>query len=366
MRLEGIDLLRGIAVITVLIYHFFALLGLEQLSFFKYVHSFGTLGVSLFFVISGYLIYRSLTFSVKTYGKKNGLIRYALHRFFRIVPAYYVNFIAVLLLATFVITPDYLYSKGFLGQILSHLSFSAYFVYKDTGLGVNGAYWTLDIEMLWYIVVAFLFVLLPSRKTWIALLFISLIYLCILDFSLYDELFGLTPHSGNTDLLRLYYASQLPGMILYFAAGVLLFRSAIQFNKAVFPIRYMLALFLLLIYAWVTSQFNIIPSLILYHLFTALIVTLLFILLFQTKPHYLGWLSWIGKISYSMYLWHMPILFVMKRSSAITHLSLLNNALLFSISLLMISALSYYLIEESGFNWRRHIEKRLKEKHVFA
>jgi len=73
MRLEGIDLLRGIAVIAVILYHFFDILNSANSSMFQYIHSFGLLGVSLFFIISGFLIYLSIDYSISKIGMKAGL-----------------------------------------------------------------------------------------------------------------------------------------------------------------------------------------------------------------------------------------------------------------------------------------------------
>lgn len=131
MRLEGIDLLRGIAVSAVVIYHFFELLGLQSSAYYPYVASIGQLGVPLFFIISGYLIYRSIDYSITHKGTKLGIKQYTLHRLFRILPAYYFNFLIILALASTVIGAEYFYSSRFLNQIFSHLSFTSYIKIQD-------------------------------------------------------------------------------------------------------------------------------------------------------------------------------------------------------------------------------------------
>jgi peptidoglycan/LPS O-acetylase OafA/YrhL len=163
MRLEGIDLLRGIAVSAVIIYHFFELLGLSSYTLYPYITSIGQIGVPLFFIISGYLIYRSIDYSITHNGIKYGIKYYALHRLFRILPAYYFNFLIVLALASTVIGAEYFYSSRFLNQIFSHLSFTSYFIYQNSGLSVNGAYWTLSIEMLGILLLLYFSFL--SKKT---------------------------------------------------------------------------------------------------------------------------------------------------------------------------------------------------------
>ena len=101
IRFDGIDALRGIAVSGVVLYHFFVLLGFGINPMFPYIHTFGSLGVPLFFIISGYLIYRSVENNINSKGYTKGVVNYLLHRFFRIAPAYYINLLAVIIFAFF-------------------------------------------------------------------------------------------------------------------------------------------------------------------------------------------------------------------------------------------------------------------------
>jgi len=224
MRLDGIDVLRGTAVIFVVIYNFFVLLGLNSNPIFHYIHSFGLFGVSLFFIISGYLIYRSIDYTISTHGVKIGLKKYTLHRLFRILPAYYFNFFIILIMATSFIGASYLYSLGFFKQIVSHLTFLSYFLYKDAGLSINGAYWTLSIEMLWYIVAPLLFIFIKKDRYLILLFLGSILYLIGLDFSLYDSLLGIDKNASNYMLLEFFLSFQLPGQLIYFITGILIYK----------------------------------------------------------------------------------------------------------------------------------------------
>ena len=97
-RISSLDALRGIAALAVVLYHYTfrynALYGhnfsLEPLSVLKYGH----LGVQLFFIISGFVIYLSIenTQSIK---------KFASNRFARLYPAYwcavFVTFFTVMI-----------------------------------------------------------------------------------------------------------------------------------------------------------------------------------------------------------------------------------------------------------------------------
>jgi len=361
MRLDGIDVLRGTAVIFVVIYHFFVLLGLNSNPMFHYIHSFGLFGVSLFFIISGYLIYRSIDYSISTHGMKRGLKKYTLHRLFRILPAYYFNFLIVLIMATSFIGASYLYSLGFFKQILSHLTFLSYFVYKDAGFGINGAYWTLSIEMLWYIVAPLLFIFIKKDRYLVLLFMASILYLIGLDFSLYDSFLGMNKNDSNYMLLKFFLSFQLPGQLIYFITGILIYKYIQKPINIANKYKYLISFFILAFFIYISSQYNLLTIFSLNNIFILFCVSILFILLHNSyQPKIMQPIEWIGKISFSIYLWHMPILYILKHTSALDYLSLASVTAVFIIVLFIISSLSYYLIEEAGFSMRKRLEIRKK------
>ncbi len=85
-RLKGLDLLRAIAILWVMLFHaWVAGLGLPFLAVAKY----GWMGVDLFFALSGYLIGSQL---FKSYAQNvtPSLKQFYLRRAFRVLPAYWV------------------------------------------------------------------------------------------------------------------------------------------------------------------------------------------------------------------------------------------------------------------------------------
>lgn len=83
-RLHGLDHLRAIAIILVMIYHYH---GTGVPSWLEPIKSIGWTGVDLFFVLSGYLIGFQL---LKEYKETSAINfkQFYLKRFFRIIPAY--------------------------------------------------------------------------------------------------------------------------------------------------------------------------------------------------------------------------------------------------------------------------------------
>ncbi|HEY2568267.1 MAG TPA: acyltransferase, partial [Candidatus Udaeobacter sp.] len=84
-RQPGLDLLRALAIIVVVIYHA-ALFGFELPG---RIDRFGWIGVDLFFGLSGYLIGGQLLASLAR-GNKINLGRFFARRVLRIMPAYFV------------------------------------------------------------------------------------------------------------------------------------------------------------------------------------------------------------------------------------------------------------------------------------
>src|SRR5947208_14138309 len=100
-RQPGLDLLRALAIIVVVVYHA-ALFGFKLPG---RVDRFGWIGVDLFFVLSGYLIGVQLLAPLVR-DRPIGLRRFFARRVLRIIPAYFV------ILAVYAFLPSWLEGAG--------------------------------------------------------------------------------------------------------------------------------------------------------------------------------------------------------------------------------------------------------------
>lgn len=151
-----IQLLRGIAVTTVVLYHAF-----------QNVFPKGFLGVDVFFVISGFLICGMILRQLRD--GRFSFREFYVRRARRLLPASFTTLLVASLLAAVILTPDEF--SAYASQLLGALTFSANFVFAlGTGYFDGGAdtkpllhIWSLSLEEQFYFVAPLLLWLTPLR-----------------------------------------------------------------------------------------------------------------------------------------------------------------------------------------------------------
>ncbi|MFK7785542.1 MAG: acyltransferase family protein [Crocinitomicaceae bacterium] len=186
MRIYNVDFLRGLAVLMVLLVHASSstIPWIEE-SPLHQIFEIGKYGVEVFFVISGYIICYSLFRS--KYSLRSSF-HFLAKRFIRINPPAYVIMIAYLLieLCTYLFTGNYLIlSDPFESKLLStNLSFTASLFGTDYYIG---PFWTLEVELQFYLTIAFIFPFLTHKLTFIRYLALAgmlLLGACTMPFAL--------------------------------------------------------------------------------------------------------------------------------------------------------------------------------------
>lgn len=152
-RIETLDFFRGVAILMVIAGHFLP----ERLVFGGAANAVSTLGrggVIVFFLLSGYLIFKNL--------QTQKLTPFLCRRFFKIFPAYWLNVLMLVALGQFV--------GGFEAHSTSTY-LANFFMVSDLfkTASISGVYWTLLIEVKFYIFISLYFYFLKSR-------FISLVF----------------------------------------------------------------------------------------------------------------------------------------------------------------------------------------------
>lgn len=164
--LVQLDGLRFIAVALVLVDHWLAEINSIP---------FGPLGVTLFFVLSGFLITRILMVSTdKNRGQEGGMGRYLkkfyIRRTLRIFPIYYLS-IAVLFALN--VPPV----RDTLGWCLLYAT-NIYIAINQHWLGVIDHFWSLAVEEQFYLFFPFVIFLIPRK--WLVSFLVAIIILSVL------------------------------------------------------------------------------------------------------------------------------------------------------------------------------------------
>ncbi len=299
-RLQSIDSLRGLAALLVICLHvaeYFILLpeikshGTALADAIIY-YDLGRVGITVFFLISGYVICASL------YGEKwSGLKRFVVRRFFRLFPLFWFSIALV----------------WWSHYYMMDLPFSASLVLANSTmipavLGqpfMMGLYWTLETELLFYVLMGFMFMLsmlTNSRRIVLLMLMLlgvlGLFYLCI-------DLRPSLPHWYST-----------PYHLLLMFCGVLYRyveddnhteRSVQRDRRLMFIVGISTVFLPLLANLYLVSVDNLVENL--QDVRSYLCGIGIFFLGMRTRLFNVSWLSRMGLISYSMYLLH-PVVFV--------------------------------------------------------
>jgi peptidoglycan/LPS O-acetylase OafA/YrhL len=167
-----LDGLRGIAALSVLLMHY---TGNYDLLFGHtvppaFIHPYGGHGVQLFFIISGFVI-------LMTLDRSKTVLDFAVSRFARLYPVYWV---AILL--TFLVVAAFGLTRNTVQDPLVALTnvtmIQGFLGYPD----VDPVYWTLQVELQFYVLMGVLVALRLRR--WIHWIMASLVVIDIVDFFL--------------------------------------------------------------------------------------------------------------------------------------------------------------------------------------
>lgn len=153
-RVPGLDLLRAIAIIAVMLYH---MPGTAIPDYLQPVHTFGWMGVDLFFVLSGYLIGSQLLKQCRS-GARPSLRRFYGRRSLRVLPAFLV------VLALYLFVPA-IREYPAMRPAWRFLTFSMNLgLVYDTGGAFSHA-WSLCVEEYFYLVFPLLVLWMIRRSS---------------------------------------------------------------------------------------------------------------------------------------------------------------------------------------------------------
>ena len=340
LQIDSLDGLRGIAVLFVLFSHM-SNKGIHLASFLDFSGS-GRYGVYLFFVLSSFLLTLPLVSRSKDQFRSVSLwTRYAMRRFFRIFPLYFIVLLFSYYCSSY-IHPAYCVP-------ISMPEFFDHIILMDG----KKIFWTIPVEFKYYFalpIVAYLFVAVFKKRV-VAAVVVTAAAICLIAFVLWPSSYQRLHPISLRPYLPVFLAGSLAALLhaelakagrikrdyqrkFLDLAAIVIFLGVLSMvpsfwkmmsgqhvKKEYFHPKYVL--FGILWSLFILSYLN----------GSGLVRRTL-----ECRP-----LRFVGIISYSVYLWHIPVVNLV-RFNVKTH-STLTVLLIVSVTLL-VSAASQVLIEK--------------------
>ncbi|WP_338753206.1 acyltransferase family protein [Bacillus sp. FJAT-52991] len=354
--IAGLDGLRALAVLVVILYH----LGVPGMSG-------GLLGVTVFFVLSGYLI-TDLLLNEWDRTQRIDFKQFWIRRARRLLPAMLTMLVVVVAYVT-------LFDQTFLvrlrGDVLAALLYVSnwWFVFQDISYfdsfqpSLLTHFWSLAVEeqfyLIWPVVIFFGLKYVPKRHTLLSWTMVGAVLSALLMAFMYEP---------GTDPSRVYYGTDTRAFSLLIGAALaMVWPSRKLSQKVEGTLRNfldiigsigLLVFFIMVCFSTQYDTFLYRGGMVLVSIAAAIVIAVIahpssrLGKAFSWKP-----LRWIGTRSYGMYLWHFPVIVLTSSAVDTGEINLLKAIFQF-VLIVVLSGLSYQLIEQPirkgvlGDRWR--------------
>lgn len=334
---NNLDGMRGIAALMVVIFHFFysdCVKYLDNISLYQNATEFGQHGVSLFFVLSGFVITRIL---INTRQNPNYFSTFYWKRILRILPLYYLYLFVVYFISPLILQTSFT-------NIKLQLPFYFYCQNLTEVLNIHasgpGHYWSLAVEEHFYLIWPFIIYLIKPKYllNLIMLTVISIFFLkyYMLNNGLAIEFFTFT---RIDQLMMGAYIAVLELKGFFYKKNSLI--QMILIGLSIFPISIFVYIF--------SANFYFLKQMIKYPLLGLFFFSLLgSIISLNSKSLINKVLSsiifqYFGRISYGIYIWHILAIGIVGKFF-ITKILVLDLLIVIILTLLF-AHISYYYFE---------------------
>lgn len=136
--IDVVDGLRGLAILAVLFHH---ILSIDVIRHVPYLFGQGWLGVNLFFMLSGFVLYRPYRLAERAFHSWADVRHFYIRRFFRLYPLLFVSGLVSILIQG--VTGEHIW------QLCQILTTSWLFTATEIGPSLNWVLWSLQVE-IWF------------------------------------------------------------------------------------------------------------------------------------------------------------------------------------------------------------------------
>jgi peptidoglycan/LPS O-acetylase OafA/YrhL len=352
-RFETVDGLRGFLAISVLFHHFVITYYWKTSGRWTrppedYYENYGKVGVAIFFMITGFLFISKILHSKE----KIDWLKIYESRMFRIFPLYL--FALASISAIVFHNSSYQLRSDFLEIISQHVKWMMFQGgsinnYTETKLIIAGVDWTLKYEWLFYISLPFVSIALWKGNKYTSFFLAAI----ILFFNLYPTTFVVYPNAYFSTKYFILFA--IGGFVSHLAKNH-------KIDESIIKSKFVSIVVLILIFGCVfyPNTLDIIHIIIMSLFFFLVVLGNDLFGLFQLKSTKL-----LGEISYSIYLLHGLVLYILFTQLSVVDISKITpqKYLMFmpvvSILVVLVSSVTFIFIEKKFIDFgRRYLFSR--------
>ena len=358
---NNLDSLRGIAALSVIFYHFPRWLNFPDGNFSEAVqriisfsHNGGPLAVRFFFVLSGFLITYLMLDEERVTGKFS-IKKFYIRRVLRIFPIYYIS-----LIFGFVIYPLLMkWMHVSYAEVSSPFYFSMFLANFDVMYhhhpvnGLLGLQWSVAVEEQFYLFAPLVFLFVNKKIfPWVQLLFIAASYIFYLNH--WDDGTSVPHYHTLSVLSYLSFGCLLAWVCRFHLSSVeTILQKIPRFVSLLIYVLVLTFIFFLDEIHAAVPFFNAI--------FLKVISTLFFgfVILEQVyssksffKLGKIKVLSWLGKISYGLYIYHMTAIYLVIYFYGLNENTVFTQMVVALALSILFSWFSYRFIEKYFRNLR--------------
>lgn len=301
-KLKNIDCCKCIALLLILIYHYWTLSGSKPIpvsGIDTIVMLGGEIGVTMFFVLSGFGNY----FLLKNKETLNWY-SFIASRYRKMAPLYYIS---ILFVIAFTLSGAVYFSISGVADIIAHLLFIHNFTVRFHG-SINGALWTMGVIFQYYLIAMIIYKCMKKNKHITVLL--SIVFTIVIKMLLYREIL---PADGT---MYFIYGRQIVTTLDNFVIGMYIGSLIYEDNKKLSKIKggiyFIVMMAVLILWGKWGLTYGVYVDHVrgyIWHSVLAIILAgIIYIMGLMGEAHWTDLLQWIGVNEYGIYLLHLPIL----------------------------------------------------------